>query len=361
MSRRYLLKPVPMSAQIPFVLPLNYKAEWKPFFKEDRKHESVKLGIRSIQNVFVSQEGMVLKNGIPVWGCAPNMGFSRYDESALLGHWKLAFEQWVVSRRGKSLPLKKLSHGKTYALIHSPWFSYYFWLTEALPRLLMLRPYFSQMVLLRPRIWDSFPFVKETLALFPELQLEILEDSEHCWVPDLLMPETKPWSPMFLKTPLIEVRDFLFESWNLNQPQDLPPIYISRKRSQRRRFQNEDQVEDFFTAHGFEVVCMEELPFREQVQRIFGAKGIAGITGAGLINSMFLPKGSFLWDLSNSQYKSTSRYKFHFFKMCNMLGVHYGLSFFNPVFTPGADHYTSNNLKEDIPLLHEDWKRLSWK
>jgi capsular polysaccharide biosynthesis protein len=347
-----------MSSRIPFVLPLNYTAEWKAFFKEDRKHERVKLGIRSLKNVFVTQEGMVLKNGIPVWGCAPNMGFSMYDESAILGHWKLALEQWIVSSRGKSLPLRKLPSDKTFALIHSPWFSYYFWLTEALPRLLMLRPYFSQIVLLRPRIWDTFPFVKETLDLFPQLQVEIIEDSEHCWIPELLLPETKPWSPMFLKRPLFEVREFLFESWKLNLAQTTPPIYISRKQAKRRRFQNEDRVEGFFDSQGFEVVCMEELPFREQVQRICTARGIAGITGAGLINTMFLPNGSFLWDLSNSQYKTTSRYKFHFFKLCNMLGLNYGLTFFNPVQTPGADHYTSNNLQEDIGLMQREWKKM---
>jgi hypothetical protein len=65
-----------------YELPVNFKQEWTHLFKSDFAFKKVNLKVKEINNAFVSHYGLVLKNGLLVKGCAPNIGFSGYDESA---------------------------------------------------------------------------------------------------------------------------------------------------------------------------------------------------------------------------------------------------------------------------------------
>jgi capsular polysaccharide biosynthesis protein len=54
-----------------------------------------------------------------------------------------------------------------------------------------------------------------------------------------------------------------------------------------RRVRNEPEVADYLTDRGFEVVALEERPFREQVQLFAEAEVVVAQHGAGLINLLF--------------------------------------------------------------------------
>jgi capsular polysaccharide biosynthesis protein len=64
-------------------------------------------------------------------------------------------------------------------------------------------------------------------------------------------------------------------------------LYVTRRNAKVRRVRNEVQVADYLTDWGFEVVALEERPFREQVQLFAEAEVVVAQHGAGLINLLF--------------------------------------------------------------------------
>ncbi len=352
----YKIEPSGFVQEIIYQPPVNLRPEWGPLFRKDEAYLKVKLGVKELHHVFVNHYGLVLKNNLLVKGCAPNLGFSGYDESAYLKHWRKAVEQQWVSRLGKSIKSKRLDKNKTYLLVHSPWFSYYFWITECIPRLLMARPFFKEVRLIYPETWHQLPFVQETLQLFPELEWEVIPEDVHLEVPHLFMPEVKPWTPMFIPEHVASIRNLLFGALDTKfnaQDAMIPGVYISRKKAKRRKFDREDKAEAFFKELGLMPVAMEELSFFEQIALMRRSHSAAAITGAGLVNLLFKSTGGVFWDLTNEAYLTQSQYKFHYFKLCNILKIQYGVSFFPHESDPTCDHYSNQNLIYNESILRD--------
>lgn len=70
-------------------------------------------------------------------------------------------------------------------------------------------------------------------------------------------------------------------------------IYISRKKISReeKRIDDENAVEALFATYGFEIVYPEDIPtFKEQFKLFNSCSVLAGLTGAGLTNLLFMQK-----------------------------------------------------------------------
>lgn len=334
------------NGELTYIKPLNYQEEWSHLFRDDFKYKSVNLKIRKLNNVFVNHYGLVFNYGFLVKGCAPNIGWSTYDQGHYYMHWRKAAEQQVVSRYGKSIRRKTLDSSKNYLLIHSPWFSYYFWITECLPRLLATREQHGKLTLIYPESWKHFSFVNETLALFPNLGVEVIEQDVHLIVPHLTMPEVKPWTPMFMPKEILEVRDVLIDmvtKSSISSPFG-DRIYISRKNAPRKKFEDETVVEETLQSLGFDIVCMEDFSFKEQIAIMYKAREVIAITGAGTINALFMEPGGVLIDIPHRDYITKDQYKFHFYKMCNIVNVDYAVFFADRINDPQVDHYSKQNL-----------------
>ena len=339
--------------------PLNMEQECQKLFEPDNKFKTVNLKVRYLKNCFVNHYGLVLKNGFLVKGCAPNIGFELYDDSFYFKHWTKALEQQVVSKYGKSIKSINLVDDTKYLIIHSPWFSYYFWITECLPRLLMVKDQLDDLTLIYPESWDNLSYVNETLELFPNLKLKRIESDVHIRVKNLVLPEVKPWTPMFIPASVFEVRDFLFQALDdkdIKSPIETDKVYISRAGSKRRKFINENLVENLMEKYDFSVVRMEELTFFDQIALMRQTKFMTAMTGAGLINILFMKQGGGFLDLTNQEYKYKSQYKFHYFKLCNILGIDYAVNFFQSEKNQNIDHWSNQNLIEDISKIEEGIK-----
>lgn len=340
---------------IDYKLPVNYKPEWGEIFQFDYKYKRVDLKVKELHHVFVNHYGLVIKNGLLIKGCAPNIGFSNYDKGYYYMHWRKAIEQMLVSKYGKSIPSLKLDDEKKYLVIHSPWFSYYFWVTECLPRLLMVKDFMSELTLIYPAAWRKMGFVNQTLELFPELnKIEIPEDC-HLFVKNLIMPEVKPWTPMFIPEDVYNVRTLLLdevEKRGIVSPYG-EKIYISRKNAARKRFEDEAVAEETLKRFGFNAVIMEDHTFFEQIAIMKKARYVFAITGAGTINVLFMQKNGHLFDVPHRDYITRSQYKFHFFKLCNILNIDYSALFHDRVDDPAVDHYSKQNLIFDANGVSE--------
>jgi hypothetical protein len=85
-----------------------------------------------------------------------------------------------------------------------------------------------------------------------------------------------------------------------------PQIYLSRRRLSRRNFQrvvaNEVEIEAAFRARGFEVLYPETMTFAEQVAHYHHAEVLAGISGSGLHNALFMERGAKVIELGDPRY-----------------------------------------------------------
>ena len=77
-------------------------------------------------------------------------------------------------------------------------------------------------------------------------------------------------------------------------------IYISRRKANKRRIQNEDEVENVLSKYGFETVVLEDMTVKEQAARFSEAKIVVAQHGAGLTNLLYLPKGSSVIEIFSS-------------------------------------------------------------
>lgn len=348
----YFIEPRNFSFKHEHRLPVNFKPEYEHLFRPDYKYLDVKLGVRSLENVFVNHYGLVLKNFLLVKGCAPNIGFSSYDDRFYYEHWRKAIEQLLVCKFGKSIPSIKLDPNKKYLLIHSPWFSYYFWITECLPRLLMVKDYLDELTLIYPESWKQFSFINETLLLFPKLKIEVVPADHQMFIKHLVMPEVKPWTPMFIPEQSLEVRKLILDEAfkrNVSVP-SIKNLYLSRKDSKRKNFENETEVLNLLKKYGFEAVTFSGLSIFEQALLVHRAKNIVSITGAGMSNFTFLSEGTNVLDVTNEKYIHHKKYKFHYWKLTTIMRSNYFVQFCPHTNHPDVPRFSLQNL---IPNLEE--------
>lgn len=69
-------------------------------------------------------------------------------------------------------------------------------------------------------------------------------------------------------------------------------IYVSRKKANRRKIHNENEVVAFLAKHGFATLCMEDLSFKERVNILARTKILLGIDGTNLTSMIFMPPKS---------------------------------------------------------------------
>ena len=337
----YLIPPRSFSQPIDYRSPVNMRPEWEHLFKPDSAYQKVKLGARLLQNVFVNHYGLVINNGLLVKGCAPNIGHFPYDdENFYWPHWKKAMEQMLVARFGKSIPNWRLDDNRLYLLIHSPWFSYYFWVTECLPRLLMVKEHHQSLTLIYPESWRKCAFVNETLALFPDLDRVEVPSDVHLWVKNLVMPEVKPWTPMFIPEYVRQVRELILPAeTSLSVP--TKKICISRMGS-FRSFENVQEVLKIINKYEFEVVKMEEFGFFDQVKKMNEAYCVMGISGAGHTNIHWMQKDANFLDITAKMNLDTGKYKVHFYKLAQIIGVNYFFQVAHNVPKDNVPYYNQN-------------------
>ncbi len=337
---------------INYKLPVKFQKEWAHLFKPDYKYKTVDLKVRELKNVFVNHYGLVIKNGLLVHGCAPNIGFSNYDNGFYFSHWRKATEQMLVCRYGKSLEALRLDDNRKYLVIHSPWFSYYFWITECLPRLLMVKKQLKDLVLIYPENWNSCTYVNDTLELFPELDKCVIPGDTHLFVKNLVMPEVKPWTPMVIPEQVFEVRKLIVNEAKKRitiRPQ-CKNVYISRSDAKYKKIINEMDFIELATKYNYEVHTMSGKSVFEQAALMQSAQNLISITGASMANFVFLNEGSAALDLTNKMYLNDKKYKFHFKKILDCIKAKYYVQFCDPMIDKHLSSVAMYDINVDLAV-----------
>jgi hypothetical protein len=340
---------------IPVDYPENISAEYRIFFKRNR-YSTKTLHVNDIRNVFVSHEGLCLKNMFLVEKSHFNIKGTS-DKTFYFSFWKLVAEQYLVSTFGKSLKKEYLTEG-SYLHIYTKWFGYFFWITDSIPKLIKTKQHHSNITLIYPDGWNNISYVKETLFLFPDLKFRVIEKGVHIQVKKLVLPETRQWSNAIDPEEIETTREFLFSKVEENNIQLSygDKIYISRKKALRRKPVNENEVELIMIDSGFKPVCMEDYSLLEQVSIIKNAKYLVGLHGAGLVNAVFMKSGGAVLELS-PQVEKKSDLRIPFWRIANAIKSRFLIQFCK-VNEPIPDDIYSGDLIIDINLLKKNLELL---
>jgi hypothetical protein len=269
--------------------PINLNHKDLHIFDNVKNYTIEKPIIKKLKNVFVTNNGLVLKNGILNSKSGLNLK-TNYDHSFYFEYWLTALEQNLVCKFGKSIPSIHLKK-KTYLLIHSKWLNYSFWVTEYLQRLVRVEKEigFDNLILLYPEEWDSISYIQESLNAF-KIEKYKIPSGHHLFIENLIFPETRTHTsaffPEFIK---LTKERLLIEGIkrirNINTPKY---IYISRGYDIRRKIINENELQTFLKEKGFYIIYFENLSFWEQIVYMNNAEIVIANHGAGLANILFM-------------------------------------------------------------------------
>ncbi|EKQ50167.1 MULTISPECIES: glycosyltransferase 61 family protein [unclassified Clostridium] len=69
-------------------------------------------------------------------------------------------------------------------------------------------------------------------------------------------------------------------------------LFISRKNCWNHRLVNDQKIQQIFIEYGYELICPEEMSFKDQLKTFSEAEFIAGASGAGFTNILFANKNA---------------------------------------------------------------------
>ena len=337
-------------------LTLNLSDRNRHLFASKESYLNKSLKIKNLTNVFISHWGLLIYRLFMPFKSAENL-IGKYDSTFYFHHWRIAVEQYLVSKFGKSLPSQHFNEGE-YFTIHTPWFGYFSWLTTYLPRLIVIHQKYPNAILLVPEEWKSISYVKDSLTLFPNLKMEIVKTDHHMFVKNFIFAQVRPWTSQFYPDHLEDVRN-LFSSDSVIVTDNLTPIkriYVSRKKANRRKIINEEVIELFLQEHGFQSICFEDYTINEQVFLMQNAEILISMHGAGLTNTMFMNPKSILFELT-PLVENHKQFRFPFWRIASLLKIDYYVQFCKTIDQGEKDFY-SRNLEVDMDEFKNNIEKL---
>lgn len=245
-----------------------------------------------------------------------------------------------------------------YFVAHNHWCPGYFhWITEALPRLLLVRNSVSNRTLVLPEAFKEKLY--PSIAPLFEGPIFWIPQEKNLMVENLLLPENAPFSGEYNKNVFIELRNiYLIKSIEKQiKLHGNRKIYLSRAKAARRSVVNENELIDFLKKNEFAVLHFEDYSFWEQVSLMQDVEIFISIHGAGLSNALFMKEGGTVIEL---QKRSTSDPIDTLYKdFSEMLKLNYQVLFCSsnnskePIYT--ADIIVNLNELESLLLKSKTW------
>lgn len=319
------------------------------------------LHVKEKKNVFLTHFGIALKNLLLIPYTLPNAwGFKKPNAGFIFKFYKHALEVFLVCKFGKSLTANSLDPSKKYLLVHSPWFGYFSWITESLPRILSVERQWKELTLILPESYSKKKFVMDSLSMFPELKHEIIPDGIHMRVPNLVIPELKPYTYYFDPETMRNYRQKMWnhvDDLNLNI-ETFDRIYVSREKAKNRKLVNDLEVRNLYKKHDFKEVSFEDYSFFEQVYLMKHCKVLAGVHGAGFANIAFMPEGSALVEMIK-EYSSYKEERPSYWRLCSAINIDYYVEYCRPEKYGDYDLWVGVNLIADIDSLNATLEQIS--
>jgi len=284
------------SYKINVTLPVNFKRSDCLHFRSE--YSIFPLKILTLKKITATYDGICFKNSQLI------------RESVQAYPDKIRIFELGAQLQFANQPFVSYSGEKPYLLIHHPWLNYYHWLTEAIPRIWLVRNHLSELILLLPEYYKSVRFVQESLKPFNIKKTEYIPHGCNIKVSNAVVPQIKPVCSSYDPDVLSAIRSFYIEhakTKRIKTPVSGERIYIMRGNNPRRRILNEERLMKVLENHNFRSVRAESYSFPEQVLIAENTTYLIS-NGSGLTNMHFMRQGSSVMEL---QKRITNMNDFH--------------------------------------------------
>jgi len=244
---------------------------------------------------------------------------------------------------GKRITRPQHLRGSAISVASASSCSYYHWLLDELPRLLIANSEsFNSIICSRDSSQHRQALemigTRGKQIVYTDTNRRLLGNhysADMLIAPSYISPVGEP-SPLLAKL----LKDFA-KSAISNTTTYPAKIYISRRKAKGRRLLNEEKLYPILEAIGFRVISLEDLTWHEQINLFHNAQEIISPHGAGLANIVFCSNSPKVIELFHSSYVHWC-----FWKLAHLVGAHY-----IPIALPiGADidHDPAVYLQKDI-------------
>ena len=128
-------------------------------------------------------------------------------------------------------------------------------------------------------------------------------------------------------------------------------VYISRKFANKRVLENDDIFCEYLKEKGFEIHFFEKYSVSKQINIVSNSKTLIGFSGAGLINTLWLPKLSSLIDIRPETDSNVNV----IFSISNIIGVNYNIFLCKKSNLLKSNHYS--NFKINIEKFDKKFNK----
>jgi capsular polysaccharide biosynthesis protein len=270
-------------------LPVNFDPADEKLFQHELERTIPESQLLRFRDVRVSSEGLLFDR----WKLLPE-SFAYASE---LNEWK---RRSIARLVAKNYLLRRQRVIDSEALWITDYWStnYFHWLTDALSRLFLIRDRANKSPLLLPAPYESKDHVKPTLKAFGITNVDFIRTDEVVECRSLLLPTHAAPSGHYNDDVIRNVRSVLLNAYDHPSIRTISErIYLSRGRAKKRRVENEADVIQLLSKHGFQTVHPEDLSFDEQVRIFSSARYLISNHGAGVTNMLFMPEGSRVLEL----------------------------------------------------------------
>ena len=322
--------------------PANLSDGDKALFQKEQNRYLDPVNLNTYKNNFVNSSGIIFS-------------YLQVEKDCLIWDTHIPLYSWVyIVKQYIKKTQRILDKNKTAILCFDYWSDGYFhWICEALPRILLIEERLSSenIVLLLPERFRNSSFYTATLNAFRNIAFEWISENDILKCTNLLVPGRVAPSgsnnPEYIK----QVQKRMLEHFG-NTLHPYKNIYVSRKRTKRRKVLNEDKVIEMLQRFDFEIICFEDFSFEGQVNIMQKTKNCISIHGANLTNTIFMNEGS---NVLEFRMKNDSENNYYY-ALATACGVNYFYQTceFKMFSTDGNDF----NLKVDLLELERNIKRM---
>lgn len=341
-----------MNKQIRVSLPKNVQAAELLLFEPYLSYTLEPQKVKTFKNVFVTNSGFCLNNKGLIRESHHNHPdqFEEYQNEA-------AYHYYDAKENPENLII--LDNDKTYLLIHHPWYNYYHWICESIFRAWLVRNKKDNMILLLPEYYKQSDFIMGSLVPFDFKNIFFIPPGKSLMVKTLCLPQIKSRVDSYHYKMMKEVKAFYLEhslkvfTTPLNMGER---IYISRKKANRKKVVNEEEIEKVLLRYNFTILNNEDFTFLEQVSIYSNAKYLVSIHGSGLTNMLFMKEGASIFEFHKRCTNGKDWHSKAFWYMAEALGYNYYQQICEP--TEIAADYFNANIIVDSMIFEKNLARM---
>jgi capsular polysaccharide biosynthesis protein len=193
------------------------------------------------------------------------------------------------SRENKFQYLKKISFPtlfkKKAIWITQNWtWMYFHWLTDALPRYVACLECLDEHLVILPDSYAQHPFIVESL-IFLGIPYFFHDKLKTTFVSNLILPGHTS-VPGNYNIFLINKLRSMFHA-RLTFKKATRKVFISRSKAGSRRISNQEEFDNLLLKYGYEIHCLEDYSFIDQIKLMYESTHLIGVHGGGLTNMLF--------------------------------------------------------------------------